>query len=100
MEGYPATAPLLDLRSMLNSCSGFNFQVGTPEVSDHAYHSEMLVEGKQLGDASKSRLVRASCYVSSKNDGSEPLNFTTFYDAVLDAKGMSLGTVSSAAGSW
>jgi hypothetical protein len=38
--------------------------------------------------------------VSSKKDGSEPLNFTTFYDAVLDAKGMSLGTVSSAAGSW
>ena len=30
-------------------------------------------------------------YVSTKKDGSERLNFTAFYEALLDAKGVSLG---------
>jgi hypothetical protein len=35
---------------------------------------------------------RRSCgYVSSKKDGSERLNFTAFYEALLEAKGVSLG---------
>jgi len=46
---------------------------------------------KGLGDASKSDLVRATGYVSSKKDGTERLYFKAFYEALLDAKGVSLG---------
>jgi hypothetical protein len=53
--------------------------------------SELLAKVKELGDVSKSELVRASGYVSIKKDGSERLNFTAFYEALLEAKGVSLG---------
>jgi hypothetical protein len=53
--------------------------------------SELLAKVKELGDASKSELVRACGYVSVKKDGGERLNFTAFYEALLEAKGMSLG---------
>ena len=52
---------------------------------------ELLAKVKELGDASKSDLVRACGYVSTKKDGSERLNFTAFYEALLEAKGMDLG---------
>ncbi|MEA5414321.1 AbrB family transcriptional regulator [Synechococcus sp. BA-132 BA5] len=53
--------------------------------------SELLTKVKEQGDASKSELVRAAGYVSTKKDGSERLNFTAFYEALLEAKGVSLG---------
>ena len=53
--------------------------------------SELLAKVKELGDASKSDLVRAAGYVSIKKDGSERLNFTAFYEALLEAKGVSFG---------
>ncbi|MCS5704868.1 AbrB family transcriptional regulator [Synechococcus sp. FGCU-3] len=53
---------------------------------------ELLAKVKELGDASKSELVRSCGYVSSKKDGSERLNFTAFYEALLEAKGLSLGS--------
>jgi hypothetical protein len=53
--------------------------------------SELLAKVKELGDASKSELVRECGYVSTKKDGSERLNFTAFYEALLEAKGVSLG---------
>jgi len=53
--------------------------------------SDLLAKVKELGDASKSDLVRAAGYVSAKKDGSERLNFTSFYEALLEAKGVSLG---------
>ena len=53
---------------------------------------ELLAKVKELGDVSKSELVRECGYVSSKKDGSERLNFTAFYEALLGAKGVSLGT--------
>ena len=53
--------------------------------------SELLAKVKELGDVSKSDLVRSCGYVSSKKDGSERLNFTAFYEALLAAKGVSLG---------
>lgn len=53
--------------------------------------SELLAKVKELGDISKSDLVRSCGYVSSKKDGSERLNFTAFYEALLEAKGVSLG---------
>ena len=37
---------------------------------------------------SKIDLVRACGYVSTKNDGGERLNYTGFYEALLEAKGV------------
>ena len=54
--------------------------------------SELLAKVKELGDVSKSELVRECGYVSTKQDGGERLNCTAFYEALLDAKGVSLGT--------
>jgi hypothetical protein len=53
--------------------------------------SDLLLKVKEVGDASKSELVRSCGYVSTKKDGSERLNFTAFYEALLDAKGMNIG---------
>ena len=53
--------------------------------------SELLAKVKDLGDVSKSELVRECGYVSTKKDGAERLNFTAFYEALLEAKGLSLG---------
>ena len=53
--------------------------------------SELLTKVKEQGDASKSDLVRSAGYVSTKKDGSERLNFTAFYEALLATKGMSFG---------
>jgi hypothetical protein len=60
--------------------------------------SDLLAKVKELGDASKSELVRACGYVSTKKDGSERLNFTAFYEALLEAKGLSLGSDSTGRG--
>ena len=51
----------------------------------------LLARVEELGDVSKSDLVRACGYVSTKDDGGERLNFTAFYEALLDAKGV--GTI-------
>ncbi|MCH9713060.1 MAG: AbrB family transcriptional regulator [Cyanobacteria bacterium] len=53
--------------------------------------SDLLAKVKEMGDASKSDLVRECGYVSTKKDGTERLNFTAFYEALLGAKGVSLG---------
>ena len=53
---------------------------------------ELLARVKELGDASKSDLARACGYVSTKKDGSERLNFTAFYEAMLKAKGVEFGS--------
>ena len=53
--------------------------------------SDLLTKVKELGDVSKSDLVRASGYVSTKKNGGERLNFTAFYESLLEAKGVSLG---------
>ena len=52
---------------------------------------ELLSKVKEMGDASKSELVSACGYVSKKKDGSERINFTAFYEALLNAKGVELG---------
>ena len=59
---------------------------------------ELLAKLKELGDVSKSDVVRACGYVSIKKDGSERLNFTAFYEALLNAKGVELGSGSSRMG--
>ena len=53
--------------------------------------SDLLAKVKELGDVSKSDLVRACGYVSAKKNGGERLNFTAFYEALLEAKGVNLG---------
>ena len=60
--------------------------------------ADLLNKVKELGDVSKSDLVRACGYVSSKKDGTERLNFTAFYEALLDAKGVNLGGGSAGLG--
>lgn len=52
--------------------------------------SELLAKVKELGDASKSEVVRACGFVSQRKDGGDRLNFTAFYEALLEAKGVSL----------
>jgi hypothetical protein len=52
---------------------------------------DLLAKVKELGDASKSDLARGCGYVSTKKDGAERLNYTAFYEALLEAKGVSLG---------
>jgi hypothetical protein len=51
---------------------------------------ELLAKVKELGDVSKSELVRECGYLSIKKDGTERLNFTAFYEALLDAKGVKM----------
>lgn len=58
--------------------------------------SDLLAKVKELGDVSKSDLVRACGYVSTKKDGTERLNFTAFYEALLNAKGVDFGAPSKA----
>jgi hypothetical protein len=53
--------------------------------------ADLLARVKELGEASKSEMVRECGYVSTKKDGGERLNFTAFYEALLEAKGMDLG---------
>ena len=53
--------------------------------------SELLAKIKELGEVSKSDLVRSAGYVSTKKDGTERLNFTAFYEALLEAKGVNFG---------
>ena len=48
--------------------------------------NDLLAKVRELGDAGKSEIVRECGYVSTKKDGGERLNFTAFYEALLDAK--------------
>jgi hypothetical protein len=53
--------------------------------------ADLLAKVKELGNVSKSDLVRSCGYVSTKKDGTERLNFTAFYEALLETKGMNFG---------
>ena len=53
--------------------------------------AELLAKVKEMGDASKTDLATACGYVSQKKDGSDRVNFTAFYEALLNAKGIDLG---------
>ena len=52
---------------------------------------ELLAKVKEMGDAPKTELATACGYVSKKKDGSDRVNFTAFYEALLNAKGIDLG---------
>lgn len=57
-------------------------------ISDMLTGAELLAKVKEMGEASKSDLVRSCGYVTTRKDGAERLNFTAFYEALLHAKGM------------
>ena len=52
---------------------------------------ELISKVKEMGGASKSEVVGACGYVSQKKDGTDRLNFTAFYEALLEAKGVAIG---------
>ena len=60
--------------------------------------TELLAKVKDQGEASKADLVRSCGYVSRRKDGTERLNFTAFYEALLEAKGMNLSAGGSKGG--
>ena len=60
--------------------------------------AELLAKVKDLGDVSKTDLATACGYVSKKKDGSDRVNFTAFYEALLNAKGVDLGGGSAGVG--
>ena len=59
---------------------------------------DLLTKVKDLGDVSKSDLVRACGYVSEKKNGGDRLNFTAFYEALLEAKGINFANGGGAIG--
>lgn len=60
--------------------------------------TELLAKVKELGDVSKTELATQCGYVSKKKDGSDRVNFTAFYEALLRAKGVELGGGGAAIG--
>ena len=60
--------------------------------------TELLTKVKELGDVSKTELATQCGYVSKKKDGSDRVNFTAFYEALLGAKGIELGAGGAAIG--
>ena len=60
--------------------------------------AELLAKVKDLGDVSKTDMATACGYVSQKKDGSNRVNFTAFYEALLNAKGVDLGGGSAGVG--
>ena len=60
--------------------------------------ADLLAKVKELGDVSKSDMAKACGYVSTKQDGGERINFTSFYEALLNAKGVELGGGSAGVG--
>jgi hypothetical protein len=59
--------------------------------------TELLAKVKELGEASRTDVARACGYVSTKKDGSERINFTAFYEAIMEAKGVTLAPPASKA---
>ena len=60
--------------------------------------TDLLAKVKELGDVSKTELAIQCGYVSKKKDGSDRVNFTAFYEALLGAKGVELGAGSAGIG--
>ena len=60
--------------------------------------TDLLTKVKELGDVSKTDLATQCGYVSKKKDGSDRVNFTAFYEALLGAKGVELGVGSAGIG--
>ena len=55
-------------------------------------HTELLDKVRELAEAGKTEVVRACGYVTTTKNGRERLNFTAFYEALLEAKGVQIGS--------
>ena len=53
--------------------------------------SDLLAKFKEVEDLSGEEQCRACGYVSTKRNGEPRLNYTAYYKALLEAKGMKLG---------
>lgn len=60
-------------------------------VQEPLVGAELIAKVKELPDASKSELVRATGYVSTKKNGGARLNFTAYYEALAAAHGAPIG---------
>jgi hypothetical protein len=60
--------------------------------------AELLAKAKELEGSTKTQLARGCGYVTANPDGSERVNFTAFYAALLDAKGLTFSTTTTGAG--
>jgi hypothetical protein len=65
--------------------------LANPATAEVLTGADLLALVKEMPEASKSDLVRAAGYVSIKKDGTERINFTAFYEALLNAKGFDFG---------
>ena len=54
--------------------------------------SDLLARVKELGDCAKTDLAKGCGYVVTKKDGSEQVKFTQFYEALLEAKGLTFSS--------
>ena len=54
--------------------------------------ADLLARVKELGDCAKTDLAKGCGYVVTKKDGSEQVKFTSFYEALLEAKGLTFST--------
>ena len=54
--------------------------------------TDLLAKVKELGDAPKTELAKGCGYIVTKKDGSEQVKFTQFYEALLEAKGLTFPT--------
>jgi len=70
-------------------------EAAAAEPPERLVGGELLAKIKELGDVGKSDLVRACGYFSQRPDGSERLNFTDFYEALLEAKGFETSSSNS-----
>lgn len=75
----------------LSASASASFTIPTEPLTGH----QLIAKVSELDGAPKSDLVRACGYVSTKKDGTERLNFTAFYEALLNAKGLGLGSPKS-----
>ena len=84
--------------SLLTADDKYDYLLDTEANNPMLTGTDLLTKVKELGDVSKSDLVKECGYVSSKKDGGERLNFTAFYEALLDAKGVNLSGNGAAIG--
>ena len=56
--------------------------------------SELIAKTKELKGVSESEKVLACGYISRKKNGEPRLNYTAYYKALLEAKGMKMGGTS------
>ena len=94
-EPLTLSSPTDEDKSSASTESKFDHEAAAAEPPERLIGGELLAKIKDLGDIGKSDLVRACGYFSRKTDGSERIDFTEFYEALLEAKGIENSSNSS-----